>query len=134
MIFGQKDLFEGERGFGGGNRGGGPSLPSYKGGPTAGVLRSSGAKDVELVSGEGGPASRMPPKSPGFDAYTSEHVEGHAAATMRELKINEGTLYINNPSGPCLNCNRLLDRMLAPGARLNVVWPDGAKTYEGIQP
>jgi len=52
----------------------------------------------------------------------------------RELKVQEGTLYINNPSGPCLSCNRLLDRMLEPGARLNVVWPGGAKTYEGIQP
>ena len=76
----------------------------------------------------------MPPGSRGFDGYTKEHVEGHAAATMRELKVQEGTLYINNPSGPCLSCNRLLDRMLEPGAGLNVVWPGGAKTYEGIQP
>ena len=133
-IFGQKNLFT-EVGAGRGGGGGAPELPSFKGnGPTSGVLRSSSGKDVELVSGEGGPGSRMPPGSRGFDGYTKEHVEGHAAATMRELKVQEGTLYINNPSGPCLSCNRLLDRMLEPGARLNVVWPGGAKTYEGIQP
>lgn len=132
MIFGQRDLFEVEGGLGG-NRGG-SSLPPYKGGSTAGVLRSPGTQDVELVSGEGGPASRMPPKSPGFDAYTSEHVEGHAAAAMRELKINEGTLYINHPNGPCPNCDSLLNRMLPSGARLEVIWPSGAKSYEGVQP
>jgi nucleic acid/nucleotide deaminase of polymorphic system toxin len=63
-----------------------------------------------------------------------EHVEGHAAATMRELKIQEGTLYINHRNGPCPNCDSLLNRMLPSGARLEVVWPRGAKTYEGIQP
>jgi hypothetical protein len=132
-VFGQKDLFT-EVGAGRGGGGGAPELPSFRAnGPTAGVLRSPG-KDTELVSGEGGPASRMPAGSRGFDGYTMEHVEGHAAATMRELKIQEGTLYINHPNGPCPNCDSLLNRMLPSGARLEVVWPRGAKTYEGIQP
>jgi len=134
MIFGQRDLLEG--GSGSGNRGGAPSLPAYKrGGPSAGVLRSPGRKDMEFVSGgEGGPASRMPPGSRGFDAYTSTHVEGHAAARMRELKIQEGTLYLNHPKGPCPNCNDLLPRMLPSGARLEVVWPGGSKFFKGIEP
>ena len=76
----------------------------------------------------------MPPKSPGFDAYTLDHVEGHAAATMRELKIREGTLYINHPKGPCPNCDSLLNRMLPAGAKLEVIWPGGSKSFQGVKP
>lgn len=35
----------------------------------------------------------MPKGSPGFDAYTRTHVEGHASAIMQRQGISEGLLY-----------------------------------------
>jgi SCP1.201-like deaminase len=119
MFFGQRDL------FGGGGSPGGPFLPRYvQGGPTAGVLQTPGRADIQLVSGTGGPASRMPADAPGFNMVRRTHVEGHAAARMRELGINRATLYINNPE-ICPGCMTYLSRMLPPGATLNVVLPNG---------
>jgi len=101
-----------------------PELPEFiKGGKTTGVLRTS-LGDTPLISARTGPASEMPLGSPGFDAYTRTHVEGHAAAYMRQQGIMEGTLYINNPE-ICSNCMRNLPFMLPPGANLNVVLPNG---------
>ena len=67
----------------------------------------------------------MPKGSPGFDLITLGHVEGHAAAHMRELGINRATLYINNPT-ICPNCAAKLPAMLPPGAALDIVLPSGA--------
>jgi hypothetical protein len=76
----------------------------------------------------------MPPGSPGYDGRTLSHVEGHAAAFMREQGITEGRLYINNPE-ICDNCTRLLPKMLPPGSTLSVVLPDGRVTqFKGIVP
>jgi hypothetical protein len=76
----------------------------------------------------------MPPGSPGFNGLTLSHVEGHAAALMREEGIMEGTLYINNPK-VCGSCTRLLPTMLPSGAILNVVLPDGTVIqFMGIGP
>jgi hypothetical protein len=70
----------------------------------------------------------------GFDGVTRLHVEGHAAALMREQGITEGTLYINNPE-ICVSCMKLLPEMLPPGAKLRVVLPDGTvKEFRGTNP
>jgi hypothetical protein len=101
-----------------------PTLPAFRaGGKTSGVLRTP-TGDIPLQSGRAGPASSIPKGTAGFDAYTRTHVEGHAAALMRQQGLTEATVYINNPT-ICPNCSRLLPRMLPPGARLNVVLPDG---------
>lgn len=72
--------------------------------------------------------------SPGFDGLTLSHVEGHAAALMRQQGNMEGTLYINNPK-ICGSCTRLLPTMLPPGAVLNVVLPDDSVVqFTGIGP
>jgi hypothetical protein len=130
-IFGQKDLFT-EVGGGRGGGGGAPNLPVFKGnGPTSGVLRSGGRDDVELVSGAGGPASTMPVRGSGFDILNRTHVEGHAAATMRDMGISEATLYINNPT-ICSRCVLGLPNMLPAGARLDIVLPSGTtKSFFG---
>jgi len=93
------------------------------GGKTNALLRTIQG-DTELISGFDGPASSMPSRSPGFDIITRSHVEGHAAALLQQQNINEGTLFINNPT-ICSSCSRLLPRMLPSGTMLNVVLPDG---------
>jgi hypothetical protein len=128
-IFGQKDLFTEVGAGSGGSR---AWLPSFsRPGPTSGVLQSPGKVDTPLISGRGGPASQMPQETPGFDRLTRTHVEGQAAALMRQQGISEGTLHINNPA-ICSNCVRLLPSMLPSGARLDVIMPNGTiKTFVG---
>jgi hypothetical protein len=111
-----------------------PELPQYVAkGKTSGVLRTSKG-DFALRSGYAGPASAMPEESPGFDGYTRAHVEGHAAAIMRQEGITEATLHINNPT-ICKSCSRRLRRMLPPGSVLNVVLPDGTVvSFKGREP
>jgi hypothetical protein len=70
----------------------------------------------------------MPKGSAGYDIVTRTHVEGDAAAYMRQHGITSGTLYINNPE-ICSSCNKLLPRMLAEGSSLTVIPRGGvAKT------
>jgi len=72
--------------------------------------------------------------SPGFDRLTLSHVEGHAAALMRQEEISEGTLYINNPE-ICESCEYLLDRMLPPDATLKIVLSNGSiRIFKGRKP
>jgi hypothetical protein len=92
--------------------------------PVAEVLQTDTAADRQLVSGLGGPASLVPRGSLGFDIVTRTHVEGHAAAPMRQLGIRRGTVYINNPA-ICSSCERLLPLMLPSGVTLRVVLPSG---------
>jgi hypothetical protein len=109
-----------------------PKLAPYSGGKTSGILELPDGKTVTLQSGYDGPAKAMPGGSPGFDTITKGHVEGHAAAIMRQDDLSEGTLRINNPE-ICENCAELLPRMLPPGARLRVILPDGTVTeFEGL--
>jgi len=62
-----------------------PSLPKFvDGGKTSGILRF-GDSNVPLLSGRTGPGGSLPKPAPGFNAITSTHVEGHAAAMMRQL-------------------------------------------------
>ena len=108
-----------------------PVLPKFvAGGKTSGVLRV-GMTDTPLRSGRDGPASSLPKQSPGFNAITSTHVEGHVAARMRQQGIQEATLYINNPA-ICLPCQQNLAHMLPPGSRLTVVLSNGmSKVFFG---
>jgi SCP1.201-like deaminase len=109
-----------------------PPLPRFvPGGKTSGVFQTP-TMMVPLRSGYEGPAASMPQGTRGFDIITRSHVEGHAAALMRDQKILHGTLYINNPTicGPCMN---LLPRMLPPGSRLDVVLPNGTvSSFKGL--
>ena len=131
FLFGQRQfLFEGGGGWG--NRGGSMSLrlPRFlREEGTSGVLRTSKG-DIELVSGKGGPASSMLGR-PGFNRWTLDHVEGHAAAEMWKSRLGEATLHINNPT-ICAQCVANLHRMLPPGAKLHIVLPGGTiVTFEG---
>jgi hypothetical protein len=111
-----------------------PQLAPFTGGKTSGIFQAPNSPPVELQSGYDGPAADMPDGSSGFDLITKSHVEGHAAALMRQEGISEGTLYINNPK-ICGSCTRWLPRMLPPGATLNVVLPDKTiMSFEGIDP
>jgi RHS repeat-associated protein len=118
-----------------GGRGGGglipigrspPPLPEFTpGGKTSGVFQTP-TMSIPLQAGVQGPASSIP-RGPGsgFDIVTTTHVEGHAAALMRQQGLQEGTLFLNNPV-ICAPCANLLPRMLPPGSTLNVVLPNGA--------
>jgi hypothetical protein len=112
-----------------------PQLASYNkpGQPTSGIFKGGGYT-IELRSGVDGPAASIPRGSSGFDGYTKTHVEGHAAALMRQQGITEGTLSINNPK-ICDSCMDSLPKMLPPGATLSVVLPDNTVLqFTGIGP
>ena len=100
-----------------------PQLAPYTGGKTFGIFQSPSSSSVVLQSGRDGPAAAMPPESAGFDAYTKTHVEGNAAALMRQEGYMEGTLTLSNPD-ICVRCMSLLPRMLPPGSTLHVILPD----------
>lgn len=60
------------------------------------------------------------------------HIEGHAAAIMREQKIKRGTLL--SPEPPCRVCSSptkapAVSAVLPPDTRLTVVYPGGADTF-----
>jgi hypothetical protein len=112
-----------------------PQLAPYvQGGKTSGIFRAPGIAPIELQSGYDGPAQNMPAGSSGFNGVTLSHVEGHAAALMRQLGVSEAWVEINNPD-ICGSCMNLLPRMLPPGAKLHVVLPDRTEVlFEGIGP
>ncbi len=104
--------------------------PFVPGSKTLGVVRSD-AGEFSIQSGRPGPAASMPKGSPGFNAITSTHVEGHTAAYMRQNAIQEATVYINNPR-ICLPCRQNLAHMLPPNSKLTIVLPDGSsETFVG---
>jgi len=111
-----------------------PKLPRYKkGGKTSGVLRTTQG-DTQLVSGYNGPARNMPKGSRGMHNRIKSHVEAHAAAIMHQQNLKKATLYINRR--PCpgkWGCDKMLRRMLPPGATLEVRGPRGfQKVYTGL--
>jgi hypothetical protein len=111
-----------------------PKLAPYTGGKTSGILDIPNHSPIELESGYDGPAANMPPQSSGFDLITKSHVEGHAAAIMRDQGLMQGTLYINNPD-ICDTCTELLPKMLPQGATLDVILPSGkVLKFRGIGP
>lgn len=107
-------------------------LPAYEeGGPTSGILVHDGAW-TSLTSGYNGPAASIPRGTPGFNLITRAHVEGQAAAIMRNQGLEEATLYINNsPCGGVQGCEYLLPRMLPEGSQLRVVSPGWGRTFAG---
>ena len=109
--------------------GNGDFIPAYAGKKSEGVLETAEG-DYYLKSGREGPASKMGGKGSGFDNYTKTHVEGHAAALMHQLGLTEARVYVNNPR-ICTPCTKLLPRMLPPGAKLEVVTPNGLQTFAG---
>jgi hypothetical protein len=113
--------------------GGLPSqLAPYRSGKTSGIFVSPNGAAIPLHSGYDGPGADMEEGS--FDLLTMSHVEGHAAALMREEGLTEGTLYMNNPK-ICDNCMRLLPTMLPPRATLDVVLPNGTViSFKGVNP
>ena len=101
-------------------------LPILPQAPLTRGLLTTEAGQIPLASGWAGPAGSMPKGSPGFDIVTRTHVEGHAAAIMRQQDISSATLHINNPQ-ICASCMRLLPDMLPPNSTLNVVLPNGTQ-------
>ena len=101
-------------------------LPAYSGGKTAGVLATS-VGDIDLLSGYAGPSAAMAPRQvPGMNYILQAHVEAHAASAMRQLGLNEATLYLNQT--PCVwrnggGCSTMLPRMLGEGTQLRIVVP-----------
>jgi hypothetical protein len=91
---------------------------------TKGAFFFGESEHVFLRSGRAGPAKDIPLGTSGFDAYTRTHVEGHAAALMRQQGIQNAVVYINN-STICRNCDRNLSLMLPSAAKLKVVLPNG---------
>jgi hypothetical protein len=100
---------------------------------TFGIL-VAGNQEFMLASGYGGAARNVPRGTPGFNLTTRAHVEGHAAATMRQMGLEEATLYINNnPCAGVRGCNALLPSMLPPGSSLRIVSTSGFdQVYKGL--
>jgi RHS repeat-associated protein len=94
---------------------------------TRGFLTLDPGVQMPLASGwKGGPGGAMLSGAPGFDIVTRTHVEGHAAAAMRQHGASTGTLYINNPE-ICASCAKLLPDMLPTNAHLTVILPNGTQ-------
>ena len=102
-----------------------PLPPFRKGEKTLGRFYGPDGRAVDLRSGVPGPAKTMPKGTSGFDIVTRTHVEGHAAAIIRQQGLREATVVINNPK-ICVSCEKLLPRMLPSGSRLRVILPDGS--------
>jgi len=134
-------------------RGWGAGIPTY------GILTEPAdrvLKDAERVwvepqrSGRKGPAASIDWAALGVDPRNmavEQHVESHAAATMRERGMDEGVLYLTRPTCPNdgklrqdqrpedvpTSCHYLLENgLLPPGAKLTVYGPDGFRyVYRG---
>jgi hypothetical protein len=112
-----------------------PQLAPYvEGGKTYGIFRAPNNVTIELQSGIQGPAASIPLGTDGFDGVTRLHVEGHAAALMRQQSIPEAKLFINNPE-ICDSCKELLETMLPRGYILHVILPSGEDVlFKGAGP
>ncbi|HWB05276.1 MAG TPA: RHS repeat-associated core domain-containing protein [Verrucomicrobiales bacterium] len=101
-------------------------LPARAGSKTSGILSTS-VGEIDLMSGYAGPsASMLPGAVPGMNNILKAHVEAHAASAMRQLDLNEATLYLNNLPcswGSANGCANMLPRMLGEGRSLRVVVP-----------
>lgn len=112
-------------------------MPTYGGGKTQGVLATS-VGDIDLLSGYAGPSAAMGRgQVPGMNYHLKAHVEAHAASAMRQLRLNDATLYLNQV--PCVSsrggCEVMLPRMLGEGRQLRVVVPGQLdRVYNGVAP
>ena len=98
-----------------------PSMPSYNG-RTSGVLIPTEpfGEPVPFESG-----ARTGARFPYSQA--DGHVETLAANWMEENGVTGATLYHNNPSGTCPNCDRYLPTFLQQNSSLTVVSPANAQ-------
>jgi hypothetical protein len=81
-------------------------------------------------------------KDKGQKAVNSDmasHAEQKAAAFMNMYGIDDASLVINYPTGPCPNpevgCQAVLNKILKPGQTLTVYWPGGpakGRPFKGI--
>jgi len=101
-------------------------VPVHTGGKTSGVLVTE-VGEVRLLSGYTGPTAAMNAGVvPGMNNILKAHVEAHAVSAMRQLNLNEATLYLNKI--PCEwgsknGCLNMLPRMLGEGRKLRVIVP-----------
>jgi hypothetical protein len=99
-----------------------PVHSGESGGPYGGTQRGN----VPRGPGEGFSGGAPTEKNIGT------HIEGHAAAIMREQKIGRATLL--SPEPPCRVCSSptktpAVSVVLPPESRLTVVYPGGAETF-----
>jgi hypothetical protein len=111
-----------------------PDVPLWKNGDQVrGVLRI-GDQETPLVSGESGPGKwfmegdNFPGGTGSGRTRAWTHVEGHAAGTMQQGGVQQADLFINKV--PCgigpAKCRFVLNKLLPPGATLDVHFPNGA--------
>lgn len=120
-------------------------LPGFaEGGPTSGLGVTQGGKFYDVVSGNKKADSelidivnqRLQDKGvlPGrATSSRASDAEQKFAAVMLRDKIGKADLYINNPSGPCvqrLGCDDVLSTILGNKKQLTVHWPDGNGGWE----
>ena len=106
-----------------------PNVPEWhQGEPCRGVMEIGDAK-IPLQSGSAGPGNYLKTlpggKGSGLNAQIPQHVEGHAAAIMRQEGITSADLYINKP--PCSTgamCRFNLNKILPENSTLNVHFPN----------
>jgi SCP1.201-like deaminase len=99
-------------------------LPVYPGkGPTSGTFMA-GTTELGLVSGVNGPAQGIPLKTLGFNGYFRRHVEGHAAAYMRQNGIRDATVFINRLT-PCEGTCLKVINSAGGWPRIRVALPKG---------
>ena len=115
-----------------------PETPTEQDSTIVGVLIAEGRSPITLKSGtEGGPSGGLQrggvPRGPGsgLDRYTAGHVEGHAAAIMREQGIQKAILLIEKYF--CPNCDRNFPRALPKGSQVIVVSPDSAEIVNSAE-
>ena len=106
-----------------------PDLPIYQGGKTLGILEDLGDA-VRLQSGVAGPGASVGRTLGNVSEEARialQHVEGHAAAILRQSGAKQASLTINyiKPGrvGPCPHCVDGVSELLLPGQRLFVRFP-----------
>lgn len=107
-------------------------------GPTRGLWIGLDGKESPLVSGNDRyqqMADEHARKIGLRPVDNARHVEIKFAMFMRERRLRDETIYINNrPCAGPWSCRKWLKKFLPPGARLTIHWPDsGPETYEGEQ-
>jgi len=104
-----------------------PARPGNSGATTGFIDTDNGV--IFLRSGATGPGSQYIGNGPAMN-YSGSHVEGHAAALMKEHGITNMTVTINHSGGPCGTCmgnsSSSVGAILPLGSTLNVRYMDQA--------
>jgi hypothetical protein len=100
---------------------------------TTGVMDFGGPRVIYQVSKSGD----APPKIQGAGSLLNDHVEFKTLRYMREFKLNEATLYLNQ--APCSytsargadGCANILEKLMAPGEKITAYFPgkNGPDSY-----